>query len=242
MIWCFLVEFMVELHGIKILYEDNHLLVIVKPANLPVCEDSSRDLDVLSILKLYLKEKYNKPGNVYLGLVHRLDRPVSGIMVFARTSKAALRLSEQVREKRMKKVYYAVIEGKLSKLPKKGVLEDYMYKDSKKNMSFVCSSEKQGAKKAILNYEVIEENSEVNLVRINLVTGRSHQIRVQFSSRGCPLVGDQKYNKNTKVGVNIALCACELGFYHPVSKEFVKFQIEIPDRYPFNLFDEKKSL
>ena len=222
---------MAELPKINILYEDNHLLVVEKPVNIPVCEDSSKDENLLSILKNYIKIRDNKPGNVYLGLVHRLDRPVGGIMVFAKTSKAASRLSEQVRNKDLKKVYYAIVEGELGD---KGHLEDYMVKDNKRNISYITSPTK--GKIAILDYEVMARKNNFNLVRIKLVTGRSHQIRVQFASRGNPLVGDARYNKNFKVGTQIALVAKELSFKHPISKEVMSFEIDLPDRYPFNIF------
>jgi len=213
----------------NIIYEDNHILVVEKKINVPVQEDSSKDEDLLNILKKYIKEKYNKPGNVYLGLVHRLDRPVSGIMVFAKTSKAASRLSEQIRKNEIKKTYLAVVEGTL---PKKAILKDKILKDEKLNKVFI--SEK--GKDASLDYEVISKKDNLNLVKINLHTGRPHQIRIQFSSRENPLYGDQKYNKNSKVGEQIALFASELEFIHPVTKEKMAFKIEKPKRYPFSIF------
>ena len=151
MIWYFLVEFMAVLPKINILYEDNHLLVVEKPINIPVCEDESKDLDLLSILKNYLKEKYNKPGNVYLGLVHRLDRPVGGIMVFAKTSKAASRLSSQVSNHTLKKTYIAVLEGKANG---EGTLIDYLYKDTNRNISYVTNKNK--GKESILDYKLLD--------------------------------------------------------------------------------------
>ena len=214
---------------VKILFEDNHLLVVVKPVNMPVCEDSSGDLDLLSYLKNYLKEKYNKPGNVYLGLIHRLDRPVGGIMVFAKTSKCASRLSEQVRVGSLHKKYYAVVCGNLSG---NGVLKDKLLKDSRTNMVTVDSRGKDSS----LEYNVVSNKNGYSLVDINLITGRSHQIRVQFSSRGYPLFGDQRYNKNASVGEQIALFSYSLSFYHPVSKELMEFKEGIPNRKPFNLF------
>lgn len=218
----------------NIIYEDNHIIVINKPINVPVQEDSSKDIDLLTIIKNYLKVKYNKPGNVYLGLVHRLDRPVGGVMVFAKTSKAASRLSEEVRTNKIKKTYYAVVHGKVNN---KGHLEDYLYKDSKTNTSYVVNKDK--GKIAILDYELIDYKDNLSLVKINLITGRSHQIRVQFSSRGYPLVGDQRYNKNPVKNVNIALFAKKLEFIHPTTKELLSFEIELPNRYPFNFFDKK---
>ena len=214
---------------VKILFEDNHLLVVVKPVNMPVCEDSSGDLDLLSYLKNYLKEKYNKPGNVYLGLIHRLDRPVGGIMVFAKTSKCASRLSEQVRVGSLHKKYYAVVCGNLSG---SGVFKDKLLKDSRTNMVTVDSRGKDSS----LEYNVVSNKNGYSLVDINLITGRSHQIRVQFSSRGYPLFGDQRYNKNASVGEQIALFSYSLSFYHPVSKELMEFKESIPNRKPFNLF------
>jgi len=223
---------MEKLPKINIIYEDNHLLVIEKPINIPVCEDESKDIDLLTILKQYIKEKYNKPGNVYLGLVHRLDRPVGGIMVFAKTSKAASRLSKKEREKKLKKTYYAVVENQLKP---KDTLKDYLIKDEKTNISKTTTKDK--GKEAILNYEIINKKDNLNLVKINLITGRSHQIRVQFSSRNNPLYGDQKYNKNAIPNTNIALFAKVLEFEHPITKEKIKFEIELPKRYPFNIFE-----
>ena len=216
---------------INIIYEDNHVLVVEKPINIGVQEDSSNDEDLLNILKGYLKEKYNKPGNVYLGLVHRLDRPASGIMVFAKTSKAASRLSTQVRDNKFNKIYNAVV---MNKINDSGHLEDYLVKDTKKNIVKVS---KEG-KLAILDYKRLDNKNNMSLVEIKLKTGRSHQIRVQFSHNGNPLYGDQKYNKNAKVGQQLALFAKKLEFYHPVTKELLSFELDLPDRKPFNLFKE----
>lgn len=214
---------------INIIYEDNHLLVVEKKPNVLVQADNTNDLDLLTILKKYLKEKYNKPGNVYLGLVHRLDRPVGGVMVFAKTSKAASRLSEQVRTHQMKKEYQAVLCGKAKE---KDNLQDYLLKDEKINMVKV---DKNG-KFAELDYQLIKYYDNLSLVKINLKTGRSHQIRVQFSSRNLPLWGDQRYNKNAKAGEQIALYATGLSFYHPVTKELLSFKIKTPNEYPWNIF------
>ena len=214
---------------INILHEDNHILVVEKPINIPVQADSSDDLDLLTMLKQYIKEKYNKPGNVYLGLVHRLDRPVGGVMVFAKTSKAASRLSDQVRKNDVKKIYYAVLEGKAKQSDH---LVDFLVKDEKMNISYVAKA----GKEAILDYKLIEYKDNLSLVEINLQTGRSHQIRVQFSSRNLPLYGDQKYNKNSKVGEQIALFAKKLEFVHPVSKEVMSFELDLPNRKPFKIF------
>jgi len=214
---------------INILYEDNHLLVVEKKPNIPVQADDSKDEDLLTLLKDYLKEKYNKPGNVYLGLVHRLDRPVGGLMVFAKTSKAASRLSEQVRTYKFEKIYLAVLEGVIK--PTNAILKDKLLKDSKTNITRV---DKNG-KDAELKYELLSYKDNLSLVKIDLKTGRSHQIRVQFSHRGYPLYGDQKYNKNA-TKAQIALYATGLSFYHPITKEKLTFKIDTPNTYPFNLF------
>ena len=217
---------------INIIYEDNHLLVVEKPVNIPVQEDNSKDLDFLNILKNYIKKRDNKPGNVYIGLIHRLDRPVGGIMVFAKTSKCASRLSKQVQNHDFKKIYYAVIMNKPKK--EKDTLEDYLLKDEKNN---IVKIDKQG-KKAILDYELIDYKDNMSLVKISLKTGRSHQIRVQFSSRGYPLYGDHKYNPKVIPNSNIALFSQSLSFYHPVTKEYLTFKLDLPNIYPFNIFED----
>ncbi len=213
---------------INIIYEDNHLLVVEKPINVPVQADKSGDLDFLSMLKNYLKEKYNKPGDVYLGLVHRLDRPVGGIMVFAKTSKAASRLAKQIQKHEVKKIYMAVLEGKVSE---SGVFKDKLKKDEKLNITRVSAD----GKDAELSYNLIGYVNNLSLVRISLKTGRSHQIRVQFASRKLPLYGDQKYNPNAALD-QIALFASMLEFKHPVTKEVMSFELPLPERYPFTLF------
>lgn len=218
------------INKVNILYEDNHLLVVVKPENIPTCADESHDIDLLSILKNYLKEKYQKPGNVYLGLVHRLDRPVSGVMVFAKTSKCASRLGKQLNSKEFVKKYYAVVLGNLKS---NGTFEDYLLKDNKTNMVKVDLS----GKIASLNYEVIANKQNMSLVEVKLNTGRAHQIRVQFASHGFPLYGDQKYNKKAIRGEQIALFSHFLSFKHPITNEVLEFNLELPKRYPFNLFN-----
>ena len=214
---------------IKIIYEDNHLLVVEKPINIPVQSDSSKDTDLLTLLKNYLKKMYNKPGDAYLGLVHRLDRPVGGVMVFAKTSKCASRLSEKIRNGGFKKVYYAVVEGNIFE---NGLLKDKLLKDRCTNTVKVDSN----GKDAELYFEKVGYKDNLSLVRINLKTGRSHQIRVQFSFRGYPLYGDHRYNKNCKKNSQIALFAQRISFNHPITKEKLIYSISLPDRYPFNIF------
>lgn len=218
---------------INILYEDNHLLVVEKPINIPVQEDNSKDLDFLTMLKNFIKKRDNKPGNVYLGLVHRLDRPVGGVMVFAKTSKCASRLSEQIRNKTFKKTYLAIVEGKINN---KGTFIDKLLKDTKTN---IVKVDKMG-KEAILDYELIEYKDNYSLVKINLKTGRSHQIRVQFSSHGYPLYGDQKYNSNSKIGEQIALFSNSVTFNHPITKEIMTFKLQNPNRKPWQIFKSVK--
>ena len=219
------------MNNINIVYEDNHLLVVEKPINIPVQEDSSKDKDLLTILKEYIKVKYNKPGNVYLGLVHRLDRPVGGIMVFAKTSKAASRLSDQIRTKTFKKIYNAVVIGKINE---SGTLIDKLLKDTKNNIVKVDDD----GKESILNYKLLKYKDNLSLVEIELLTGRSHQIRVQMSHFGYPLYGDQKYNVNALIGQQIALFACKIEFEHPTTHKLLTFSLPLPDRYPFNIFSE----
>ena len=208
---------------LKILYEDNHIIVVEKKPNIPSQSDKTGDIDMLTLVKNHIKEKYNKPGNVYIGLVHRLDRPVGGIMIFARTSKSASRLSNQVREKIFKKKYLAVVDGKFEK--NQGTLEDYLYKDERHNMSKVVKKEKKNAKLAKLDYKVLKYNpvKDLSLVEINLHTGRHHQIRVQLSNFGHSIFGDQKYGTRGK-GKQIALWADELTIVHPVTKEEMTFK------------------
>ena len=217
---------------INVIYEDNHLLVVEKPINIPTQEDNTKDKDLLTILKKYIKEKYNKPGNVYLGLVHRLDRPVGGIMVFARTSKAASRLSEQVRNKTFKKTYNAVVIGNIENT---GKLKDNLLKDEKRN---IVKVDKNG-KEAILNFKKLNYKNNMSLVEINLETGRSHQIRVQMANHGYPLFGDQKYNKTAKVGEQIALFAKKIEFIHPTTNELLTFELDLSNRYPFTILDKE---
>lgn len=214
--------------NLKVIYEDNHIIVVEKPANIPSQGDKTGDLDMLTIIKAYLKEKYNKPGNVYLGLVHRLDRPVGGVMVFAKTSKAAARLSEQVREKVFKKKYLVIVNGKFEE--KKGTLKDYLLKKERLNKSRVVEEGTKNSKYAELDYEVLKYDKEQNLslLKINLHTGRHHQIRVQLSSRDHSIYGDAKYNGRGSAR-QLYLWAYELTIQNVVSKEEMTFT-SIPEK------------
>ncbi len=204
------------MNNLNVLYEDNHIIVVIKKENIPVQEDSSKDKDLITIIKEYLKEKYNKPGNVYLGLVHRLDRPVGGIMVFAKTSKAASRLSDEIRNNKVHKKYMAIVHGKIDE---EGKLVNKISKDSKTNNTYLD----ENGKEAILYYKRIKYNKEkdLSLVDINLITGRHHQIRFQLSNYGYPIYGDQRYGRQDKK--QIRLFAYELSFIHPVTKEEMTF-------------------
>ena len=223
-----------------IIYEDNHLLVVIKPQNIPSQLDSSEDEDLLTKLKKYIKEKYNKQGEAYLGLVHRLDRPTGGVMVFARTSKCAERLSEQIKNGEMEKTYFAVLDG-VPKRPQ-GVLKNYLKKDEKNNLVSIVPQYEDGAKEAILSYKVLEEKKGRTLVEVHLETGRSHQIRVQMKGIGCALVNDQKYNEKAKKG-DLALWSTRLRFLHPTTKKVLTFIVSPPqEKSPWKDFDLSKYL
>ena len=209
---------------LNVLYEDNHIIVVEKMVNIPSQGDKTGDVDMLTIIKEYLKEKYNKPGNVYLGLVHRLDRPVGGVMVFAKTSKAASRLSEEVRAKQFEKRYIVIANGEFEK--SEGTFEDYLLKNQSKNMSKVVKEGTKNSKLAILDYKVIKYDPDLDLsvVKIHLHTGRHHQIRVQLSSRNHSIYGDQKYGGRGH-GKQICLWAYSLKIIHPITKQELKFEL-----------------
>jgi 23S rRNA pseudouridine1911/1915/1917 synthase len=220
---------------IEIIYEDNHIIVIEKPVNIPVQEDRTGDMDLLNAIKEDIKIRYNKPGNVYLGLVHRLDRPVGGVMIFAKTSKAASRLSDAVRRHAFDKEYVAVVRGK--PVYPRSRLENFLVKDKKENQVYVTEEGVEGAKKAILEYELLASSGDLSLVSVHLLTGRPHQIRVQLANIGCPIFGDQKYGSSVnKPGQQIALWARQLGFQHPVKKEPVSFKSMPPKEEPWKQF------
>ena len=210
------------MNSLRVIYEDNHIIVVEKTPNIPSQSDKTGDIDMLTIIKQYLKEKYNKPGNVYLGLVHRLDRPVGGVMIFAKTSKAAARLSEQVRDKVFKKEYLAIVDGKLEE--KSGTLENYLLKNEKTNTSKIVKENTSNAKFAKLDYEVLKYQEDINLslLKIILHTGRHHQIRVQLSGMGHSICGDQKYGTRGR-GKQISLWAYKLQIEHPITKELMTF-------------------
>jgi len=210
----------------NIIYEDNHLLVVEKPHNIGVQEDESKDDDLLNLLKNFIKVRDNKPGNVYLGLVHRLDRVTGGLMVFAKTSKSASRLSEQLRNKSLKKSYLCVVIGCPKKL--EGRLQTYLIKDEKTNTVNIGTASDYGAKEAILDYKVISSKQGYSLIDVNLLTGRSHQIRVQMSKQNQTVIfGDYKYGDKTHKS-NLALWSYSLSFEHPTTKKKLVFKLS-PD-------------
>ena len=228
--------------NIPILYEDNHILVVVKPFNVPSQEDSSEDADMLTLLKEYLKEKYDKPGNVFLGLVHRLDRPTGGVMVFAKTSKAAARLTESITSGEFDKKYFAVLSAVPSE--NNGRLDNYLLKDEEHNVVRVVPMGIKGAKRAVLDYKIIEKKDDICLAEVYLYTGRSHQIRVQTSHIGCPIVGDRKYAGDKYVKAdNLALWSVEIRFPHPTKKDIMVFRAFPDDSvFPWNAFDIERHL
>ena len=228
------------MNDLMVLYEDNQIIVVEKEPNIPSQADKTGDIDMLSLVKQYIKEKYNKPGEVYLGLVHRLDRPTGGVMVFARTSKAASRLSEQIRTNSFEKKYLAVINGRMEE--PKATLEDYLFKLQKSNTSYVVRPNKKDAKQAILEYNEKAYNKEqdLSLMEIKLKTGRHHQIRVQFASRGHSLYGDQKYGlkQNSKYGKKqLALWAYSLSFNHPTLNSRLSFEENPPQSGIWSIFE-----
>ncbi len=217
----------------RILYEDNHILVVAKPPNLPVQADSSGDADLLTLLKAYIKEKYQKPGDVYLGLVHRLDRPVGGVMVVARTSKAAQRLCAQFAGRQAAKRYVAIVEGNT---PEEERLANAIARDERLKTAWIAQAGEPGAKEAVLSYVTLaKDQGGRSLVDVSLVTGRKHQIRLQLSHRGFPILHDQRYNKNAKPGNQICLWAYELRFVHPTLKTELCFH-SLPGGGPWNAF------
>lgn len=222
--------------AIEVLYEDNHLLVVVKPCNIPSQADITGDPDMLSLLKSDLKRRYNKPGNVFLGLVHRLDRPVGGVMVFAKTSKSAARLSQQIRERTFQKTYLSVLNGALEQ--PEGTLVHYLKKDSATGNVFVVPPNSKGAQEAILDYHLCCSSGSLSLVNVELHTGRSHQIRVQFAAIGHPLFGDQRYGEAiNKPGQQIALWSHKIQCQHPTREEILSFCFDPPfHQQPWSFF------
>ncbi len=222
--------------NLTILYEDNHIIVVLKPQNIASCPDESGDENLLDIIKQYVKQTYQKPGNVYVGLVHRLDRPTGGVMVFAKTSKAAGRLGEQMKSGDFEKRYLAVLNGTPN--PLEGTLTGYLKKNTVNNMVYLGTQGTDGAKFASLDYRILQSNERYSLADIKLHTGRSHQIRVQTAGIAHPVYGDMRYGGERAQKGKLALWAYSLSFTHPVTKERMRFLCEPPkDETPWKLFE-----
>lgn len=211
---------------LDVLYEDNHLLVVNKPAMLPTMGVASPRPSLLSVAKEYIREKFDKPGNVYLGIVSRLDAPVTGVVLVARTSKAASRLTEAFRSRQVTKVYWAVVSGTPD--PPQGTLEHYLRKDERHRKVHVTNAGAADAQLARLHYKLLAERSDSSLVEVHLETGRKHQIRVQLAKLGHPVVGDRKYGSASEFPLGIALHSRLLEFEHPVRKESMRFEAPVP--------------
>ena len=219
-----------------IIYEDNHIAVVIKPQNMPVCPDESKDADLLNALKTHIKETEGKQGDAYCGLVHRLDRPTGGVMVYAKTSKAAARLAEQIKDGTFKKTYLAVVVGEPKN--RSDELVDYLLKNERTNTVEIVPSATTGAKRAELKYRVLKVAKQVSLVEVQLITGRSHQARVQLAGIGTPIFGDAKYGGDKLgKGWNLALWAHELAFTHPTTGDSLRFIVNPPETTPWDKFD-----
>ena len=211
-----------------VVYEDNHIIVVNKTASEIVQADKTGDTPLSETVKLYLKEKYQKPGNVFIGVTHRLDRPVSGLVIFAKTSKALTRLNEMFRTSEVKKTYWAVVKN-APKEPE-GELVHYLARNEKQNKSFAYDKEVPNSKKAILNYRLIGHSENYYLLEVDLKTGRHHQIRCQLAKMGCPIKGDLKYGApRSNPDGSICLHARKVRFIHPVSKELIELEAPLPE-------------
>lgn len=211
-----------------VVYEDNHIIIVNKAASEIVQGDKTGDTPLSELVKDYIKKKYNKPGNVFLGVTHRLDRPVSGLVVFAKTSKALSRLNEMFKNKSIKKTYWAIVKQAPENFS--GELIHYMVRNEKQNKSYAYPSEKPNSKKAILNYKVIGKSDNYYLLEVDLQTGRHHQIRCQLAKMGCPIKGDLKYGfARSNRDASISLHARYIKFVHPVSKELIEVEAPLPN-------------
>lgn len=212
----------------NVIYEDNHIIIVNKSSGEIVQGDKTGDTPLVETVRAYIKEKYNKPGNVFCGLTHRLDRPVSGVVIFAKTSKALERINNMLKNHEIKKTYWAIVKNP----PKnnEGTLVNYLVRNEKQNKSFAYSTEKPNSKRAELNYKVIGKSDNYTLLEVNLITGRHHQIRCQLAAMGCPIKGDLKYgfDRSNRDG-SISLHARSVEFTHPVSKELIHVEAPTPE-------------
>ena len=219
-----------------VIYEDNHIIIVSKPASEIVQGDKTGDTPLSETVKQYLKERYNKPGNVFIGVTHRLDRPVSGLVVFAKTSKALSRLNEMFKDGEVKKTYWAVVKNRPPE--EEGELVHYMVRNEKQNKSYAYDKERPGSKKAILHYRLIGKSQNYYLLEIALKTGRQPQIRGQLAKKGCPIKGDLKYGfPRSNPDGSICLHARFIRFVHPVSKEMVAVEAPVPSGNLWNGFE-----
>jgi len=224
----------------RILYEDNHLLIVNKLPSEIVQGDKTGDISLLDDVKSYLKETYAKPGNVFAGLVHRIDRPVSGAVVFAKTGKALTRMTQTIKSRDFEKGYLAIVRNKPPE--EAGSLQHFLIKNESQNKSYIVQNEAKGAKLAKLNYRLAGASKSFYLIEIELLTGRHHQIRVQLASLGCPIAGDLKYgDKRSNSDGSICLHAYTIAFEHPIKKEGVKVLAPIPSGIPWDIFNNYKG-
>ncbi len=222
-----------------VIYEDNHLIIVNKASSEIVQGDKTGDKPMSEMVKEYLKEKYNKPGNVFCGVIHRLDRPTSGIVVFAKTSKALSRLNKMFRDDEVEKVYWAIVQNR--PVSDKGTLTHYLIKDERKNKSSAYNTERANTKKAILYYSLIAQSDNYFLIEVKLETGRHHQIRVQLAKIGCPVKGDLKYGaKRSNRDGSISLHARKISFIHPVSKKEIDVTAPVPNDNLWKSFEKSQ--
>ena len=223
------------MNDLTILYEDNHIIVVLKPQGVPSCGDESGDDSLLEAVRRYVKVTYDKPGNVYIGLIHRLDRPTGGVMVFAKTSKALARLNEMFKNGDVHKTYWAIVKNCPQET--EATLEHYLVRNEKQNKSYAYDREKPGSKKAILHYKLIGHSENYFLLEVDLKTGRHHQIRCQLAKIGCPIKGDLKYGfPRSNPDGSICLHARRVSFIHPVSKELIELEAPLPEGNLWNGF------
>ncbi len=226
--------------NLKILFEDNHLIAVNKRAGDIVQGDKTGDIPLTDILKMYLKEKYHKPGNVFLGLIHRLDRPVSGAVIFAKTGKSLQRMNELFQKQAVEKIYWGIVKNKPPKTTNH--LIHYLIKNASKNKVYVSETAQEKSLKAELSYEIISASEHYYLLKINLFTGRPHQIRAQLAHIGCPLKGDLKYGfSRSNPDASINLHAREISFVHPVQKKGIKLIAPVPDENLWKYFESNQS-
>ena len=211
----------------NVLYEDNHIIIVNKASGEIVQGDKTGDTPLVETVRAYIKDKYNKPGNVFCGLTHRLDRPVSGVVIFAKTSKALERINNMLQKHEIKKTYWAIVKN----TPKQasGTLVNYLVRNEKQNKSYAYNTEKPNSKRAELNYQIIGQSDRYTLLEVNLITGRHHQIRCQLAAMGCPIKGDLKYGfDRSNPDGSISLHARSVEFTHPVSKELIHVEAPTP--------------